>query len=244
MKLRSILLLSLVAVGVAAVTVHADVRTHKYSDGSMLLDDDDHGQRLVTPQENGDAEYTVAEHYGEINPNSLSEAGTKRINGKRSFAISFDIAPSRILSQDELFAWAESERKRLFWEDSNRGWWWYDLLFIIYRNYERRSKVTSAQDPGRAQGELKQKNETARIPDPSSALVKRLASHGIQYSSKIYNGQYMWYFAIKDPHSARELDFHVPVGASEQAIIREAYASTAEGFPDPSEPSSARQLLH
>jgi hypothetical protein len=54
----------------------------------------------------------------------------------------------------------------------------------------------------------------------------------------------MWYFAIKDPNSISEFDFHVSAGASEQAIIREAYESTAVGFPDSRVPMSARQFLH
>jgi hypothetical protein len=238
--MRTIMLLAL-AVGLFAVTTGyagGKVRWHINPDQSVLLDDDNHGQRLVLPSEYQEAQISAGEHYGEVNPDSFTDHGMNSY-GKHSFEITFDIAPSHILSQAELEAWINEEGSK-----AGKEWWWYDLLLISYRNLENKAKAISAQDPEREQQELTKKRETAKITEPSAAMIKRLYSHGIQYSGKVYTngGERDWRFAIKDPNSAREIDFPVPAGSSEAAVIKQAYQSTSgDGV---FSGSWARQFVH
>jgi hypothetical protein len=142
-----------------------------------------------------------------------------------SFEITFDIAPSHILSQEELGTWLNSELAK----PGKNLWWWRDLLGISYRSLESKARAISAQDPQRAQQEIRKKKETANMKAPPDGMIKHLASHGIQYTGKIFtnNEEYTWRFAIKDPNSALSLDFPVPAGSSESAVIAEAYKSTS-----------------
>jgi YARHG domain len=198
-------------------------RWHKYGDGSLLLDDDNNGQRLVLPAEYNEAQQATSEHYGQVNPDSYTDHGSA-FNGKHSFEITFDIPPSHILSDQEVDAWLNAECSR-----NGNGWWWYDLLLISYRNLEQRAKICSAEDPERAREELTSKRRTARTPDPSSPLIQELLAQRIQYSGKSYHndGTRTWFFTVKDPNpaSAREFGFPVPVGSSFQAIIAIALES-------------------
>jgi hypothetical protein len=60
---------------------------------------------------------------------------------------------------------------------------------------------------------------------PVVHFFQHLASRRIYYINKVftYGGNRSWSFAIKDPNSAREIDFPVPAGSSDQTIISEAY---------------------
>jgi hypothetical protein len=211
-----------------ATSALADVRWHINPDESVFLDDDTYGTRLVTPEEYQAAREIAERHYGEVNPNSFTKLG-------RGYSVTFDIPPRRILSPDELEAWAA---------ENSTSWWAKDLLLITYRNVEKKAVAVSAQDPDRAQSELNMKRETAQIPVPPASMLRRLAAHGIQYSGKAYttDGSRTWRFAIKDPNSAREIDFPVPAGTSEQAIIKEAYKATSGTGPFSG--AWARQFLH
>jgi hypothetical protein len=188
-----------------------------------LLDDDARGQRLVLPADYQDALEVAQVHYGEINPDSFE--GKTNSYGQPSYTLNYDIAPRHILSSDELNSWANAECAK-----TGKAWWWFDLLWMCYRNTENKAIACAAEDPARAQEELAVKRRTAKVADPSPSLVQRLAAHGVQYSTKIYyaDGSSTWYFAIKDPNSAREMQFFVPVGASEKAILNKAYSETVD----------------
>jgi hypothetical protein len=246
MRFKSLLLTAALGLTISATCdfAHADhMRWHRYADGSMLLDTDSNGQRLIMPEEYNAALLLADFHYSEVNPDSFEgtkDETTEKLKGQ----ISFDIAPRRILSDVELHNWADVENTKTI-----KTWWFYDLLLITYRNNERRAQAASSQDPDRAQQELAQKRETARMPTPSAALIKRLDSHGIHYTDKAYtnNGSYDWRFDIGDDH---DFNFPVKAGSSEQAIIKAAFDATV-GYPDiiqngvhTTPPERHRYLIH
>src|SRR5262245_58576066 len=98
-------LLSLMAgasMTIAATVMQADhVRWHRNFDNSMLLDDDKYGQRIVLPKDYDDAQIVAERHYAEMNPDSVTKLG-------KGFCVSYDIAPARILSDDEVASWARA----------------------------------------------------------------------------------------------------------------------------------------
>jgi hypothetical protein len=193
-----------------AITAQAnDVRWHIYPDESVLLDDDIHGERLILPEDYHLAQGLAESYYGEINPDSFTKIG-------KGYCISFDIAPVRILGQNELANWAQA---------NSAAWWQGDLLTVIYRNLEREATANAAEDPEREQTELMQKKETASIRDPPQQLVRDLASHNVRYTQKAttYDGDNTWRFEIRDPQSSRMVNIPVPVGASEKAILQTIY---------------------
>jgi hypothetical protein len=195
---------------IAATVMQADVRWHRNFDNSMLLDDDKYGQRIVLPKDYQDAQIIAERHYAEMNPDSVTKVG-------KGFCVSYDIAPARILSDDEVASWARANATT---------WWQFDLLTVVYRNFERRAVILAAEDPQRAQAELDRKRAEERIPEPSPALVKDLASHNIRYTEKAaaYSGENSWYFDVKDPvGSGRKFGILVPAGSSEKAIMEAIY---------------------
>jgi hypothetical protein len=204
-------LLSLMAgasLTIAATVTQADhVRWHRNFDNSMLLDDDKYGQRIVLPKDYHAAQITADKHYAEMNPDSV----TKLHGG--GISISYDVAPTRILTDDELATWARANAAT---------WWQFDLLTVVYRNIEKTAVVHATEDPERAQAILDRKRATERIPEPSPELVRDLASHNIRYSGKAaaYSGENSWSFEVNDPAgSARSFGISVPVGSSEKAIM-------------------------
>ena len=209
MKIR--FLLALIGLTIAATTAQAgDIRWHIYPDNSMLLDDDTNGQRLVMPKEYRTAEEMAQRHYGQINPDSFTDI-------RKGYSLSFDIAPRRILSEEELANWTRA---------NSTTWWEEDLLTVIYRNLERKAVAISAEDPQRARAELNQKRATESIQEPSPTLVKDLAWHNVKYSGKAatYGGENTWRFEVNDPAgSGRSFDIPVPVGSSEKAIMQAIY---------------------
>lgn len=220
---KSVLVVLVALCTIATACAGGEVRWHFYPDGSVLLDSDAHGQRLVMPDEYQDALSAADEHYGEVNPDSYTDFGIGA-NGKHSFKVSFDVAPNHVLTQDELDFWLNEQCAK-----TRNGWWWYDLLLITYRNLEHKAQANAAEDPQRAQQELTQKRETAKIKAPSDVMIKRLAAHRIYYRDKTYtnDGSRTWTFSIKDtdPSSASEISFSVPAGSSEQTVYNEALES-------------------
>jgi hypothetical protein len=185
----------------------------------VLLDNDDHGTHLVTPDQYSDARTTAVKHYGEVNPDSYTELG-KNLDGTHGSVISFDIAPSHILTQSELDTWINDDCAK-----TGKGWWWYDLLFITYRNLEHKAQMHSAEDPERAQEELKAKQETAKIAAPSDAAIQRLASRRIYYTNKVFTTGRWSELAFRNQRSqfgSRDW-LSGASGSSEQTIISEAY---------------------
>jgi hypothetical protein len=91
--------------------------------------------------------------------------------------------------------------------------------------------------------DLRLKANTAKIAEPPAAMIKHLAAHNIVFLERAatHDNQMNWVFAIKDPHSAREINIPVPVGSSEQYIISEFYKSTSGS--GPLSGSWARQFL-
>jgi hypothetical protein len=61
---------------VAQNHLHVKFRWHKYGDGSLLLDDDNNGQRLVLPDEYNKAQQAASEHYGQVNSDSYTDHGS------------------------------------------------------------------------------------------------------------------------------------------------------------------------
>jgi hypothetical protein len=206
-KKALLLLMAAASLTIAATVVQAnEVRWHRYCDDSILLDSDEHGQRLVLPKDYLIAKKMAVRHYGEMNPDSFTKVG-------EGFSVSYDIAPARILSDDEVGSWARANATT---------WWQFDLLMVVYRNLEKRAVTLAAQDPERAQAELDRKRAQERIPEPSPALVKDLAWRNIRYSGKAaaYSGENSWRFEVKDPGgSGGSFNIPVPVGSSEKAII-------------------------
>jgi hypothetical protein len=221
-KKALLLLMAGASLTIAAAVMQADeLRWHRYYDGSMLLDDDKYGQRLVLPEDYHHAQIIAERHYGEINPDSF----TKLRGG--GFVVSYDIAPARILQNEELASWARA---------TATTWWQFDLLQVVYRGFEETAVAHAAEDPERAQIVLDRKRATERIPEPSPALVKHLASHNIRYSGKAaaYSGENTWRFEVNDPaRSAKGFNIPVPVGSSEKAImeaIHEACLSDSKNW--------------
>ena len=143
---------------IAATVMQADeFRWHRYFDDSILLDSDEHGQRLVLPKDYRIAQKMAERHYAEVNPDSFTKVG-------EGFSVSYDIAPARILQDEELASWARA---------NGDTWWQLDLLTLVYRGLEKKAVALAAQDPERAQAELHRKRATERIPEPSPAIVRR-----------------------------------------------------------------------
>jgi hypothetical protein len=184
-----------------------ELRWHRYHDDSMLLDDDQYGQRLVLPEDYHDAQIIAERHYGEMNPDSFTKLGGG------GFVVSYDIAPARILKNEELASWARANATT---------WWQFDLLQVVYRGFEEKAVAHAAEDPERAQIVLRRKRATERIPEPSPALVTDLAWHNIKYSGKAAtnSGDNTWRFEVKDPAgSAGSFGIPAPVGSSEKEIM-------------------------
>lgn len=162
-------LLTILAAGLFAVSAQAgNIRWHKYQDGSMYLEDDEHGGRLIMPEQYEESYRIAIKHYMEVNPDSVGMGG---------YSVTFGIRPDYVPSPNELANWAHP---------NSQTWWQEDLLTVIYRNLEERAQVASAEDPAREQHELKVKSETERMPAPSEAMIRRLATHGIHYTGKVY----------------------------------------------------------
>jgi hypothetical protein len=206
-KKALLLLMAGASLTIAATVMQAnEVRWHRYFDDSILLDSDEHGQRLVLPQDYLIAKKMANRHYGEMNPDSFTKVG-------EGFSVSYDVAPGRILQDEELVSWARA---------NSTTWWQLDLLTLIYRDLEKKAVAHAAQDPERAQAILDRKRATERIPEPSPKLVKDLASRNIKYSGKAatYNGKNTWRFEVNDPAgSAKGFNIGVPFGSSEKAIM-------------------------
>ena len=134
------LLIILIAVPSLEITAKADhtFRWHRYAASSMLLEDDEHGQRLIMPEEVQAAGLIANRHYGQVNPDSFSRLG-------KGFEISLDIPPRRILTSTELANWTEL---------NSTTWWQDDLLTALYRRIEIRASANARRDPERAQAEV------------------------------------------------------------------------------------------
>jgi len=207
-KKALILLMVGASLTIAATVMQAgELRWHRYHDDSMLLDDDQYGQRLVLPEDYHHAKIIAQRHYGEMNPDSFT-----KMDGGGSF-VSFDIAPARILQDEELASWARANATT---------WWQIDLLQAVYRGLEEMAVAHAAEDPERAQMVLRRKRATEHMPEPSPALVKDLAWHNIRYSGKAAtnSGENTWRFEVNDSAgSARGFNISVPVGSSKKAIM-------------------------
>jgi hypothetical protein len=199
---KAALTLTILASLAFAITAEAGmIRWHKNQDGSMYLEDDVHGSRLILPEEYHEAQTIALKHYAEVNPDSAN-----------SHSISFDIRPSHIPTPNELAVWSH---------DNSESWWQDALLTVIYRNYERRAQAEATSDPAREQDELARKRVTDAAPDPSNALIKNLAAHNVVYDSKqgYPGGNQVWYFRVQDPKSAKSFSTFVPVGSSEKTVM-------------------------
>jgi hypothetical protein len=207
-KKALLLLMAGASLTIAATVMQAgELRWHRYHDDSMLLDDDQYGQRLVLPEDYHHAKIIAQRHYGEMNPDSFT-----KLRGGGS-VVSFDIAPARILQDEELASWARANATT---------WWQIDLLQAVYRGFEEMAVAHAAEDPERAQMVLRRKRAGERIPEPSPALVKDLAWHNITYTDKAAanTGETSWYFDVKDPAgSGRKFSILVSAGSSEKEIM-------------------------
>jgi hypothetical protein len=215
-KKALLLLMAGASLTIAATVMQADqVRWHRNFDNSMLLDDDKYGQRIVLPKDYHAAQITADRHYAEMNPDSV----TKLHGG--GISISYDVAPTRIVTDDELATWARANAAT---------WWQFDLLTVVYRNIEKTAVVHATEDPERAQAILDRKRAEEHIPEPSPALVEDLARHNITYTHKAaaYGGQTSWYFDVKDPAgSAKKFGVLVSAGSSEKEIMDAIYKECA-----------------
>jgi hypothetical protein len=193
-------IIAVASLTIATTAQAGEIRWHKNSDDSMYLEDE-HGSRLILPEEYYQAETIALKHYAEVNPDSVD-----------GHAISFDIRPDHIPSPNELAVWAH---------ENSETWWQEDLLTVIYRDYERRAQAEATLNPGREQRELTRKKVSAATPDPSDALIHSLAAHNVQYDSKqgYADGHQVWYFKVQDPHSAKGFSVFVPVGSSEKIVM-------------------------
>jgi hypothetical protein len=189
----------------AAQAGQSKVRLHRNFDNSVLIDSDENGQRLVLPEDYHAAQITADNHYAEMNPDSV-----EKLHGRR-ISISYDVAPGRILPDDELNKWAATNAT---------SWWQSDLLRFVYRNIETMAVAHAAEDPERAEAIVARNRAEERIPEPPPELVKDLAWHRVTYSGKAasYDGQSSWRFQINGP-GLLSLDIPVPVGSSEKAIM-------------------------
>jgi hypothetical protein len=209
-KKALLLLMAGASLTIAATVMQAGedhhVRWHQNFDNSVLLDDDLYGQRLVLPEDYHTARKIAGRHYAEVNANSVI-----------GISVSYDVAPTRILSDEELDSWARANATT---------WWQFELLTIVYRSLEKTAVTHATEDPERAQAILDRKRAEEHTPEPSPALVEDLARHNINYHTKAaaYNGATSWYFEVKDPtHSGANFEFLVPVGSSEKTIMETAY---------------------
>jgi hypothetical protein len=203
-------LLSILSLVLAVPADSGDVRWHFNDDGSILLDDDEHGQRLVLPEEREAGEQLAIQHYAEVNPDSATKLS-------KGLSVSFDIYPQHILSVDELASWSR---------ESTSSWWEFDLVVVLYRRYEDRAIAEARADPDRAQEELTQKRVTKAIREPSRVLISRLAAHNVHYTGKAasYSGDRNWTFQVNDPDgSARSFGVLTPEGSSEKTIMQKVY---------------------
>jgi len=128
-KKAALILTILASLTFAIIAKAGTIRWHKNLDGSMYLEDDVHGSRLILPEEYDEAQTIALKHYAEVNPDSA--------NGH---SISFDIRPSHTPSPDELAVWSH---------DNSESWWQDALLTVIYRNYERRAQAEATLNPAR-----------------------------------------------------------------------------------------------
>lgn len=95
----------ILAAALSAVTAQArDIRyqiSAPEDNESMLIDDDEHGTRIMLPDEYTDAVLSADYHYCVINPDALDgtlDDSAERIHGR----ITFDIRPRHVLSTNEL----------------------------------------------------------------------------------------------------------------------------------------------
>ena len=107
-------------------------RFHRNSDDSILFEDDKHGSRLVMPADYYAANRVAAEHYGIVNP------GTVTHFGEQGLTVNFNAPMRHTLTENELAHWLDVECFA-----TNEEWWWRDLLQIRYRALENRARAAN-----------------------------------------------------------------------------------------------------
>jgi hypothetical protein len=109
---------SVVLAGVA----FAGIRATQNLDGSVLIQDDDYGIRLLSSQEYQSARDTALAWYGKINKGSQKRYGNNNENVATTLG-----QPTHVLSDSELYEIAHK---------FDRPWWVTDARMIAYRNLE------------------------------------------------------------------------------------------------------------
>ena len=171
-----------------AITAQAGTfRFHRYLDDSVLVDDDEHGTRLVMPEDYHRLDLLAEIHFGEVNPDSF-----RWYSDHVQFVLSFDVPPQRYLSLVERSQWAAATGKK---------WWEVDILNWRYGVIETTARGISAQNNTEANKEFALEKTSESIPDPPPRLVQSLAFHRVWYSDKATtaSGDRTWHFKIGDP---------------------------------------------